>query len=197
MDLGLKQALQAFMGCPTWGIYEAGEDRERNGQPVAVITGSSNGALADRLRSDGDARAALFHRGAAVSRKVLALAVLLALLPAAARAEALVADLTSHLIGITGGFTGASVVLFGAHGIEWQIDRSTVRELVRLPGVSSIQITFDDAIPREAHAMPPGGFRLAIVNCWDLPAGKRVRNRLNALFAASREDIRQAIARAG
>ena len=33
---------------------------------------------------------------------------------APARAEALVADLTSHLIAITTGFTGASVVLFGA-----------------------------------------------------------------------------------
>jgi uncharacterized protein (TIGR02186 family) len=32
----------------------------------------------------------------------------------AARAEGLVADLTSHLIAITTGFTGASVVLFGA-----------------------------------------------------------------------------------
>jgi hypothetical protein len=53
MDLGLQQALQAFMGCPTWGIYQAGEGRERNGQPVAVVTGSSSGVLADRLRSDG------------------------------------------------------------------------------------------------------------------------------------------------
>ena len=33
---------------------------------------------------------------------------------APARAEALVADLTNHLIAITTGFTGASVVLFGA-----------------------------------------------------------------------------------
>ena len=32
----------------------------------------------------------------------------------AAPAEGLVADLTSHLIAITTGFTGASVVLFGA-----------------------------------------------------------------------------------
>ena len=30
--------------------------------------------------------------------------------------------------------------------------------------------------------MPPGGFRLAIVNCWDLAVGKRVRSRLNTLF---------------
>jgi uncharacterized protein (TIGR02186 family) len=36
------------------------------------------------------------------------------LLAAAAHAQALVADLTSHLVGITTGFTGASVVLFGA-----------------------------------------------------------------------------------
>ncbi len=42
---------------------------------------------------------------------------LLALLPvwaAPAQADALVADLTSHLVAITTGFTGASVVLFGA-----------------------------------------------------------------------------------
>jgi len=47
----------------------------------------------------------------------LAGAVALAAVPplgGAARGEPLVADLTSHLIGITGAFTGASVVLFGA-----------------------------------------------------------------------------------
>jgi uncharacterized protein (TIGR02186 family) len=38
----------------------------------------------------------------------------LVLAAGAARAEPLVADLTSHLIGITGAFTGTSVVLFGA-----------------------------------------------------------------------------------
>ena len=42
------------------------------------------------------------------------LLVLTLLWTAPARAEALVADLTSHLIAITTGFTGASVVLFGA-----------------------------------------------------------------------------------
>ncbi|MBV8651939.1 MAG: TIGR02186 family protein [Alphaproteobacteria bacterium] len=44
------------------------------------------------------------------------LALILGILaaPAGSRAEPLVADLTSHLIGITGGFTGTSVVLFGA-----------------------------------------------------------------------------------
>jgi uncharacterized protein (TIGR02186 family) len=45
---------------------------------------------------------------------VALLAVAAALLPQPTRAQALVADLTSHLVGITTGFTGASVVLFGA-----------------------------------------------------------------------------------
>jgi uncharacterized protein (TIGR02186 family) len=44
----------------------------------------------------------------------LALLGLFVLLPGAARADAVVADLSSHLIAITTGFTGASVVLFGA-----------------------------------------------------------------------------------
>lgn len=44
----------------------------------------------------------------------LLLAGMLALWPASAHAQALVADLTSHLIAITTGFTGTEVVLFGA-----------------------------------------------------------------------------------
>jgi uncharacterized protein (TIGR02186 family) len=42
------------------------------------------------------------------------IAALLLALPGAARAQQLVADLTSHLVAITTGFTGTSVVLFGA-----------------------------------------------------------------------------------
>ena len=80
--------------------------------------------------------------------------------------------------------TGYSVVLFGAHGVNWRIDRSVVGKLLEIPEVSSIQITFDDAISHEAHAMPPGGFRLAIVNCWDLTVGRRVRALLKELFDA-------------
>jgi len=41
-------------------------------------------------------------------------ALMLLALPGAARAQQLVADLTSHLVAITTGFTGTSVVLFGA-----------------------------------------------------------------------------------
>jgi hypothetical protein len=82
---------------------------------------------------------------------------------------------------------GYSVVLFGDHGIDWQIDRTVVGDLLKIRDVSSIQITFDDTISREAHAMPPGGFRLAIVNCWDLAVGKRVRAQLKAHFDAGAE----------
>jgi hypothetical protein len=80
--------------------------------------------------------------------------------------------------------TGYSVVLFGAHGVPWRIDRARIAELRRTPGVSSIQITFEDEVPAEHHAMPPGGFRLAIVNAWDLDAGRAVRTRLRELFSA-------------
>jgi len=78
--------------------------------------------------------------------------------------------------------TGYSVVLFGRHEVVYSIGRGVVDTLRRAPGVSSIQITFDPARPREQHAMPPGGFRLAIVNCWDLAAGLSVRERLRSLF---------------
>jgi hypothetical protein len=45
-----------------------------------------------------------------------------------------------------------------------------------------VQITFHEDKPPEAHAMPPGGFRLAIVNCWSLEAGLEARERLAVLF---------------
>jgi hypothetical protein len=79
--------------------------------------------------------------------------------------------------------TGYSVVLFGEHGIKYTTDRSKVHELLdEYPEVTSIQITFRDDKPLEAHAMPPGGFRLAIVNCWDLDAGFDLRDHLALRF---------------
>ena len=78
--------------------------------------------------------------------------------------------------------TGHSVVLFGRHGVRWAIDPVEVDALRRVPGVSSIQITFHPDRPPDTHAMPPGGFRLAIVNCWDLGVGLLVRERLTRLF---------------
>jgi hypothetical protein len=51
-----------------------------------------------------------------------------------------------------------------------------------VPGVSSVQITFHEDRDPPLHAMPPGGFRLAIVNCWNLEVGLTARNRLRACF---------------
>jgi hypothetical protein len=78
--------------------------------------------------------------------------------------------------------TGYSVVLFAPHGRRYTIDPADVDALRSVEGISSIQITFDEAIPLDQHAMPPGGFRIAIVNCWDLRAGLLVRSALRRLF---------------
>ena len=84
--------------------------------------------------------------------------------------------------------TGYSVVLFGAHGMRHAIGPAVVDRLRRLAGVSSVQITFHADRPPESHAMPPGGFRLAIVNCWDLAAGLLARESLAREFRAAPAD---------
>jgi len=60
---------------------------------------------------------------------------------------------------------GYSVVLFCPHGPRYRHPPAALVETVRqLPGVSSVQITFFEDKEPARHAMPPGGFRLAIVN---------------------------------
>jgi len=79
--------------------------------------------------------------------------------------------------------TGYSVVLFGGHGLRYsKISQAQLNALRRESAVSSIQITFHEDKPPELHAMPPGGFRLAIVNCWELEKGLEVRKKLALLF---------------
>jgi hypothetical protein len=85
---------------------------------------------------------------------------------------------------------GYSVVLFGPHGLQyWHPDRALTEELLKHPEVTSIQITFHEDKPMNAHSMPPGGFRLAIVNCWDLEAGKQARERLALRFWATQKIV--------
>lgn len=72
-----------------------------------------------------------------------------------------------------------SVVLFGAHGIQYHHPPGDLLDELRSrEGVSSVQITFHEDRPPAQHSMPPGGFRLAIVNCWDLQTGLEVREKL-------------------
>ena len=74
---------------------------------------------------------------------------------------------------------GYSVVLFGPHGPRYRHPPDTlVNEVRAMPSISSVQITFHEDKAPDQHAMPPGGFRLAIVNCWDLGAGRAAREKL-------------------
>jgi hypothetical protein len=82
---------------------------------------------------------------------------------------------------------GYSAVLFGPHvGPHRRRYRhppaAAVDEVKRMPGVTSVQITFHEDRAPERHAMPPGGFRLAIVNGFDLPATLAARERLRGFF---------------
>src|ERR1035437_1373523 len=58
--------------------------------------------------------------------------------------------------------------------------RSLIDEVLRMPSVTSVQTTFHEDWDPERHAMPPGGFRLAIINCWDRAVGLAARERLLA-----------------
>jgi len=79
--------------------------------------------------------------------------------------------------------TGYSLALFGPHGREYRHPPvPVVAEVRRMPHVSSLQVTFHEDRPAAAHAMPPGGFRLAVVNCTDLEAGRAARARLASAF---------------
>ena len=78
---------------------------------------------------------------------------------------------------------GYSVALFGPHGREYQHPPAALVAQVRaMPQVTSVQITFHRDRPAATHAMPPGGFRLAIVNSRDLQAGRAALAALARVF---------------
>lgn len=83
---------------------------------------------------------------------------------------------------------GYSVVLFGAHGVQYRHPPTElVKSLRETPEVSSIQITFHEDRPPASHSMPPGGFRLAIVNSFDLEVARRVRESLALSFWSTQQ----------
>lgn len=84
---------------------------------------------------------------------------------------------------------GFSVVLFMAHGVAYKHPpESLIRSAVAVEGISSVQITFHENLPAHRHAMPPGGFRVAIINCWNIDAGMQVRELLRAHFTSQPRD---------
>lgn len=80
---------------------------------------------------------------------------------------------------------GWSLPLFARHDRRFAHPPPDLQRHIReMPGVSSLQITFfEDKDPR-AHPMPPGGFRLGIVNCTVLRQGEAARRLLASAFAA-------------
>ena len=88
---------------------------------------------------------------------------------------------------------GTSPTRTGATASAWCCSVRTVRAIAirpprwsrrcaRMPDVSSVQITFHEDKDPAQHAMPPGGFRLAIVNAWSLQAGRAGRELLRGHF---------------
>jgi hypothetical protein len=82
---------------------------------------------------------------------------------------------------------GYSVVLFMPHGPRYRHPPAALRqEVMKLPSISSLQITFHEELAADRHAMPPGGFRVAIINCWNLASGNAVRDQLRVHFEATK-----------
>lgn len=80
---------------------------------------------------------------------------------------------------------GYSVPLFATHGPAFRYPPAALQAAIRaMPQVTSLQITFHEARDPADHPMPPGGFRLGIVNCTDLGAGLAARRMLAAAFPA-------------
>ena len=78
---------------------------------------------------------------------------------------------------------GYSVVLFGPNGGQYRHPPARVlADLLAQSEISSLQVTFHEDRACDLHAMPPGGFRLAIVNSWELAAGLAARERLRSEF---------------
>lgn len=76
-----------------------------------------------------------------------------------------------------------SVPLFARHGLVPPYPAADVqRDIRNMPGIASLQITYHEEKDGTDHAMPPGGFRLGIVNCWELEAGFAARRRLAEAF---------------
>jgi hypothetical protein len=78
---------------------------------------------------------------------------------------------------------GFSIPLFAAADRLYRHPPQALQERVRsMPHVSSLQITFHDGVDPARHAMPPGGLRLALVNCWNLDAGVEALGMLATWF---------------
>jgi hypothetical protein len=80
---------------------------------------------------------------------------------------------------------GYSVPLFASHGAAFRFPSPNAQARIRkMPNITSLQITFHENKEPADHPMPPGGFRLGIVNCTDLVSGETARRELARSFPA-------------
>jgi hypothetical protein len=81
--------------------------------------------------------------------------------------------------------TGYSIALFAPHGQSYRHPPANlVSSILTDAAISTVQITFWEDYPSEQQPSPPGGFRLAVINAWDLAAGIAARRRLAGWFEA-------------
>ena len=79
---------------------------------------------------------------------------------------------------------GYSVPLFAGHGRHFRHPPEELQQKIRaMPHINSLQITFHESKSAGVHAMPPGGFRLAVINADDLAAGFAARLELATAFS--------------
>jgi hypothetical protein len=79
---------------------------------------------------------------------------------------------------------GFSIPLFARHGLVPPHPSAEAQAEIRaLAHVKSLQITYYAEKAGDHHPMPPGGFRLAVINCDDLNAGFAARRALAKSFA--------------
>ncbi|WP_022949908.1 hypothetical protein [Methylohalobius crimeensis] len=78
--------------------------------------------------------------------------------------------------------TGFSVVLFGEHRNYRKPSQAFLSQLIDHDRVTSIQLPFYEEVPYQQHSMPPGGFRLAIVNGFSLEQCKEAREAIHQEF---------------
>ena len=82
---------------------------------------------------------------------------------------------------------GFSIPLFAKHGGAYKHPTELQQAIIlAMPHVKSLQITFHESMKSDLHSMPPGGFRLAIVNCTNLAAGLEARRALATYFPAEK-----------
>ncbi len=79
---------------------------------------------------------------------------------------------------------GYSIPLFLKHGGVPPHPPEKLQKLIRAaPHISSLQITYYESRSDKSHPMPPGGFRLGLINSYDYKAGLAARDLLATGFA--------------